>query len=173
MKLNLLYVLSIMVTSLACSMPLLADEAQPNVADSTSGSSIKEGCSLDATLSPKRITEGNVSYVSGGICINGVNQMKRMAKDFPLEVVLVQKSAEYEKENYIADVRIHIKDAQDNLVLEVVTEGPFLLVDLPSGSYQMTADFRHDIKSRNIKINRSKHQRIVFLWPADASSDPL
>ncbi len=168
MKLNILYVLSLMVTSLACSMPLLAEEVSSNTADNINGSSIDGGCSLDAALSPKPITEGNVSYVSGGICIDGVDQMKRMAKDFPLEVVLVQKSAEYEKENYIADVRITIKDAKDNVVLEVVTEGPFLLVDLPSGSYQMTADFRHNIKSRNIKIDKNKHQRIVFLWPADS-----
>ena len=171
MKLKLLYVLSIMIASLVCPLAVLADEVPPVALDNISPSSDEEGCSLDSTLSAKAIKQGNITYITGGTCIDSANQMKQMAKDYPLEVVLVQKSATYEKENYIADVKIKIKDAKDNLVLDVVTESPFLLADLPIGSYQISAEFRRVLKSTNIKINKNKHERVVFLWPEESASD--
>ena len=171
MKFNMLYTLPLILTSLIFPSTLLADEVEAAALDNVSTSSDEEGCGLDSTVSPKTITIGEITYITGGTCIDSANQMKRIAKDFPLEIVLVQKSAAYEKEYYIADVKITIKDAKDNLVLNVVTEGPFLLADLPNGSYQISAEFRRVLKSNTININKNKHERVVFLWPEEPASD--
>lgn len=163
--------MSFIFVGLVMSTSFAADNVQPTTIEEATDVSSEEECGIDLISPPKPITRGEVSYVSGGICIGGVNQMKSMAKDFPLEVVLVEKSDEYEKENYIADVKVKINDASDNLILDVVTEGPFLLVNLPSGNYQISAEYHDVVKSRRVKINKNKHERIVFLWPAQAPSE--
>jgi hypothetical protein len=172
MKTNALLTKSFIIASLMISTFALADETQLVVPDNTENvNSSEEACGIDLLPPPKKTSMGEVSYVSGGICTGGVEQMKSMAKDFPLEVVLVEKAEENEKENYIADVKVKINDAKDNLILDVVTEGPFLLVDLPDGSYQITAEFHHVIKTRKVKINKNKHERVVLLWPAQPQGE--
>lgn len=113
---------------------------------------------------PKEIKIGEVSYISGGVCVGGVEQMKSMAKNFPLEIVLVEKAEDKEKEGYIADVQVKINDAKDNLILDVSTEGPYLLVKLPDGLYLISAEYNDVIKTNQVKINSNKHERVVFLW---------
>lgn len=170
-KINVFRIMSFIFVSLIMSTSFAADSVQPTITEEATDVGSEEECGIDLISPPKPITTGEVSYVSGGICIGGVNQMKSMAKDFPLEIVLVEKSDEYEKENYIADVKVTINDASESLVLDVVTEGPFLLVNLPSGNYQITAEYHNVVKSRRVKINKNKHERIVFLWPAQPPGD--
>lgn len=114
--------------------------------------------------SPDETTIGEVSYVSGGICVGGVHQMKSIAKNYPLEIVLVEQIDN--KEVYLADVNINIFDAKEKHILNVSTEGPFLLAKLPNGSYQITAVFNAVMKTKQVMINNNKHTRIVFLWSA-------
>ncbi|MFV1923099.1 MAG: hypothetical protein ACMZ63_10925 [Methylotenera sp.] len=109
-----------------------------------------------------------ISYVTGGICVDEAEMMKSIANNFPLEIVLVEKSDEYEKENYIADVRVVITDTKkEKKYLDVYTEGPFLLVNLPDNRYLITADHNGVSKEYKVNIDNKKHKRIVFLWPAE------
>lgn len=171
MKINPLPIKSLMIASLLVTSFVFADDTESVIVDQSTNTSSEEECGIDLMPAPKPIEIGEVSYISGGICISGVNQMKGLAKDFPLEVVLVEKAEGSTKENYIADVKVKIKDAKDNLILDVVTDGPFLLVNLPNGNYQIMADFHNVVKSRKVKINKNKHERIVFLWLAGPSSE--
>ena len=110
----------------------------------------------------------SINYVTGGVCIDEVKLMKSIANDFPLEIVLVEKSDENEKENYIADVRVVITDTnKEKKFLDVYTEGPFLLVNLPDNKYLITADRNGVSKEYKVNIDNKKHKRVVFLWPAD------
>jgi hypothetical protein len=122
---------------------------------------------IDFVENPKEIKRGEVSYVSGGICEGGVEQMKSLAKKFPLEIVLVEKTEEKEKEGYIADVKIKITDAKDNLILDVSTEGPYLLANMPSGKYTITAEYDDVVKTKLVNVNKNKHKRVVFLWTTE------
>ncbi len=109
-----------------------------------------------------------INYVTGGVCIDEAELMKSIANNFPLEIVLVEKSDENEKENYIADVRVVITDTKkEKKFLDVHTEGPFLLVNLPDNRYLVTADHNGVSKEYKVNIDNKKHKRVVFLWPAD------
>lgn len=126
-------------------------------------------CGLEQSLeeinqlpTPEATKVGEVSYISGGSCSDSVIQMKGLAKSFPLEVVLVEK--EGSKEVYIADVKIKINDAKNNNILEVVTDGAFLLVNLPDGQYEIISEYNLVSQSKRVNINHKKHERIVFLW---------
>ena len=106
---------------------------------------------------------GEVSYLTGGIGSSEAESMRAAAKDYTLEIVFVQKLKQLEE--FISDVKVKIKDSQKNTVLDVITEGPFLLVNLPNGKYIITAEFNNDTKQQKVNVGAKKHQKIVFWWP--------
>lgn len=114
-------------------------------------------------ISPAKHVIGEISYISGGIGKDEAAEMRAMAKDYPLEVVCVQKAED--KENYIADVKVYLTDAKGKVVLDIVTNGPILLVDLPKGMYTIIAQYNDIIKTDQLRVDPKKHQRVVFLWP--------
>jgi hypothetical protein len=113
---------------------------------------------------------GEVSYVSGGIGESELEMMQGRAKDYLLEFVFVQKLKQ--KEEYLADVKVKIQDVHHNVVLETVTEGPYLFLNLPEGRYSVSAEYRGDVKLRNVYINTKKHQKVVFWWPIVGQTEP-
>ena len=106
---------------------------------------------------------GEVSYVTGGIGRSEAESMREAANDYALEIVFVQKLKQ--QEEFISDVKVQIQDTQKNTVLDVVTEGPFLLVNLPNGKYVITAEFNSDTKQQKVNVGARKHQKVVFWWP--------
>lgn len=106
---------------------------------------------------------GDVSYLTGGIGSSEAESMREAAKDYALEIVFVQKLKE--QEEFISDVKVQIQDTQKNTVLDVTTEGPFLLVNLPNGKYVITAEFNSDTKQQKVNVAAKKHQKVVFWWP--------
>jgi hypothetical protein len=105
----------------------------------------------------------SIDYVSGGIGESELEMMQGKAKDFPLELVFVQKSKQ--KEEYLADIKVKIQDAHKNIVLETVAEGPYLFVNLPQGRYTITAVYNKDEKIKYARVYSKKHQKVVFWWP--------
>ena len=106
---------------------------------------------------------GEVSYLTGGIGSSEAESMREAAKDYALEIVFVQKLKQLEE--FISDVKVQIQDTQKNTVLDVTTEGPFLLVNLPNGKYVITAEFNSDTKQQKVNVGAKKHQKVVFWWP--------
>lgn len=154
MKTSSLLIKLCMVASLVISMATLVNETVADEAE----------CGVASPSLQQSTSSDEVSYISGGICITGVQEMKDLAKDYVLELVLVEKTDAYEKENYIADVMVTIKDAKENIVLSTSTEGPFLLANLPNGRYEITADYNGIVKTRVVNISSKKHNRTVILW---------
>jgi hypothetical protein len=105
----------------------------------------------------------DVNYRTGGIGSSEAEEMREAAKNYALEVVFVQKLKE--QEEFVSDVKVQIQDAQKNTVLDVITDGPFLLANLPNGKYVITADFNGDTKQQKVNVGAKKHQKIVFWWP--------
>ncbi|MFA6041880.1 MAG: hypothetical protein WC733_10300 [Methylophilus sp.] len=104
-----------------------------------------------------------VSFVSGGIGESESDLMKNQAKDYPLELVFVQKMKHVEE--YIADVNVKIEDAKHNVVLEAVADGPFMFVNLVPGKYYVTTEYKKVAKATRVNVYSKKHQRVVFWWP--------
>ncbi|MES2502171.1 MAG: carboxypeptidase-like regulatory domain-containing protein [Pseudomonadota bacterium] len=117
----------------------------------------------DKTSIPKSLTIGNVTYLTGGIGEEESSAIKEASKNYLLELVFVQKLKEVE--SYLSDVKVSILDAEKNSVLEVVTDGPFLLVNLPSGAYVVNAEFKGISKKQKVNIVTNQHKKLVFWWP--------
>jgi hypothetical protein len=105
----------------------------------------------------------NVSYISGGVGESEAEMMRGIAKDYALEIVFVEKSKQ--REVFLADVKVQIEDANENVMLNAVTEGPYLFANLPQGKYLVIAEYNGVEKRHWVSIQGIKHQRVVFWWP--------
>lgn len=117
----------------------------------------------DSMEVPKIETVGNVTYVSGGIGDSEAEMMRGVAKDYPLVMAFVQKLKQ--QEEFLADIKLQIQDIHKYMVLDVVTEGPYLFAKLPKGKYLITAEHNGDVKQQWVRVDGKKHQRVVFWWP--------
>jgi hypothetical protein len=124
--------------------------------------------SLSATTTPLPLEEqmvGDVTYVTGGVSDTEAAAMRHLADDYVLEVVFMQKQKGQSGE-FLADVKVQIQDEQQNTLLDIVTDGPFLLVNLPQGNYLVKAEYYGEVKSLVAHIDGNKHKKLEFWWPA-------
>jgi hypothetical protein len=69
------------------------------------------------------------------------------------------------QEEFLAQVKVQIKDHHHNMMLDITTEGPFLLAKLPQGKYLVVAEHNGVVKQQWVSVGSKKHQKIVFWWP--------
>jgi hypothetical protein len=110
--------------------------------------------------------QGNISYVTGGVGEDEAAALKRAAPEFPLEVQFVQRATP--RDEFLAGVKVEIRDRSGKVLLDTVSDGPFLLAQLPAGTYQIEANHDGVAKRQTVEIRAGKHARAVFVW---ATSD--
>ena len=126
--------------------------------------------SSTSELESKLETVGNITYISGGVGKSAAEAMRSVAKDYALEGVFVQKQGQIEE--FLAEVNVQIQDAQKNVVLDVVTDGPYLLANLPQGRYLVIAEYEGSVKRQWVRIGIKQHKKIVFWWPVPIVDSP-
>lgn len=111
---------------------------------------------------PATQTQGDISYLSGGIGVTEAHAMEHAAKRYPLELEFVQKAKP--KDEYLANIKVQVKDAHDKVVLDTTANGPFLLAKMPAGKYAVSADHDGRVQHREIEITPREHRHVVFAW---------
>lgn len=111
---------------------------------------------------PATQSQGDISYLSGGIGQAEAHAMEHAAKNYPLELEFVKRAKP--KDEYLANIRVHVKDAHDKVVLDTTANGPFLLAKIPAGKYAVSADHDGKVQQREIEITPKEHRRVVFEW---------
>jgi hypothetical protein len=110
----------------------------------------------DAMLSPQTAPSG-VKYLSGAIGESEQNAFDAQRKDFSLRLTFVQKSSGA----YVADVTVVISNTHGE-VLNVVVPGPFLMVQLAPGTYQIKATYNGEQQNKTLTIKQPKNQVFYF-----------
>lgn len=118
--------------------------------------------SADPAALPQQEIQGNISYMSGGVGEDEAAALKRAAAGYPLELQFVQRAIP--RDEFLADVNVKIRDRSRTVVLDAVSQGPFLLARLPPGTYQIEADHDGVLKRQTVEIRAGKHERAVFVW---------
>jgi len=123
-------------------------------------------CSEDCMSCEPSVTSkalGDVTYATGGVGVCEADLMREMAKDYPLDVVFIQKLDEHEE--FLANVKVQIQDRYHHLLLDIATEGPYLYVKLPKGKYLIIAENDGMMKQQWVSVKPGKSQHVVFWWP--------
>ena len=66
---------------------------------------------------------------------------------------------------YVADVRIDIRDQQGKTVLSIISDGPILLANLPPGRYTVSAAKNGASQQRSIIVGSGARPRVMFSFP--------
>lgn len=106
--------------------------------------------------------QGRVEYITGGIGLDESEAIKAAMKDYSL--VLIFAARHEGKAEYVADVPVSIVDKQGNTLLDLKTEGPYLLVKLAPGEYRITAQRGHTPQTRSVTVKKETTARTVFEW---------
>lgn len=104
-------------------------------------------------------TEGAVSYVSGGVGTESLDQLSSIASQFNLKLVFALSSGDY-----LSDVRVVIADAKGQILLDIPSEGPWFLSRLPVGTYRIAATAAGTEQSRRIAVGETKLTTVDFRW---------
>jgi len=120
------------------------------------------GYSAGASLLPPEQKQGAISYLTGGIGMDEAQAIERKAPDYPLTLEFLVKARP--RAEFTSNVKVRIEDQHGAVVLDTVSNGPFLLVDLPAGKYKVTADCGGEVKTRHIRVMDNRPKRSIFEW---------
>ncbi len=108
-------------------------------------------------------TQGEVTFVSGGVGVDEQNAMQAIRADYNLNLLFSIK----ETGKYVSDVKVYVADSKGNTVLESVSDGPMLFARLKPGGYTITVDREGQVIHKKITIRGTQGTSLVFSWPQD------
>jgi hypothetical protein len=126
------------------------------------------GYSGAANLLPTEHKQGDVAYLSGGIGEDEARAIEAKARDYPLTLEFLVKAQP--RAEFTSDVKVKIEDHAGKVVLDTVSEGPFLLVRLPPGRYAVNANLEGETQARHIHLVDKRPKRVIFEWNRAVSS---
>jgi hypothetical protein len=113
---------------------------------------------VDMSALPPAQTANGITYLSGGVGEPESTAMKEAGSRYDLMMTFARPDGAF-----LADVKVEVTDNQGNQLLDIVS-GPILLMDLPDGSYTITAAHDGDKQVRNVDVG-SDHSRLAYTWP--------
>lgn len=103
-----------------------------------------------------------VTYVSGGVGDESMAQLTDIEKQFDLKLFLVGQSG-----TYLSDVSIAITDAEGKAMLQTTSDGPVLLVNLPTGAYMIRASKNGNRLNHIINVNLGQLRTTYIRFPGE------
>jgi hypothetical protein len=125
------------------------------------GTLVPLSLAASAMASPEVQQQGVVSFVSGGVGEEELQEIRKLAPAYPLELLFVTKG---EPQEYLADVKVQIEDKDGKIVLDAMSQGPFLLAKMLPGKYTISAGHDGAVKRQIVQLAAAKTRRIVFVW---------
>jgi hypothetical protein len=112
---------------------------------------------------PQPQTQGDTTFVSGGIGENERNALEAMKGNFNLNLLFAVKRTG----KFIADVNVRIADPKDNTVVETIAEGPYLFARLKPGKYLVIAEKDGNIMRQKARVSDRHTTYLLFYWPEE------
>ncbi|MEJ2767127.1 carboxypeptidase-like regulatory domain-containing protein [Mycetohabitans sp. B46] len=106
---------------------------------------------------PPVSTQGEVSYISGGVGLDESQALRREAPHWPLALRFTGSRNEY-----LADVQVTITRASGQSVLDTISQGPYMLIKLAPGRYTVRAQYKDAAQTKSIELRR--HATLAFRW---------
>jgi hypothetical protein len=126
--------------------------------------------SANAQDSVVKEEQGQVAkYVNGGVGDDQTRYMQSIAKNWPLRIMFSQLKAN----EFIADVNLKITNSRSTTMLQLDSAGPLTYVQLPPGTYRVTASHDGQLQTRNITLGRNNKSDLHFHWKGSVKSDPF
>lgn len=109
-----------------------------------------------------------VRYTSGGIGSDESSAMKAAASHWPLSLEFAIKAGA--QAEYASNVHVLLRNGQGATVLKATSQGPFLLAEVPPGSYRLDATLDGNSLQREVVVRQGQPAHVVLEWPAGTDS---
>jgi hypothetical protein len=114
---------------------------------------------------PPEQYEGSIGYITGGIGSTEAKAFESQLTKHRLAIEVLEHTGK--RDAFTGDATVTIADKSGNPLLDVQTDGPFLLVDLPPGRYSVTASLNEKVlKKRTVYVANNQTARATFVFPA-------
>ena len=111
---------------------------------------------------PKVQTQGNITYISGGIGEDEAAAMKAESKSWPLSIEFSEHLVN--QDLWVAQVYLRILDSKGKTLFDTTVDGPIFLGKVPPGNYELLATYQGVMKRRVIEIKQGQHIKESFNW---------
>lgn len=111
-----------------------------------------------AALQPQ--SQGDITFVSGGVGLDEIDAMRALKPKYNLHLLFAVNSGEY-----LSDIEVAIFDKKGNILMQAMSLGPFMLVNLKSGSYYVKASLDGRVISKKVTITGHKTTSLSIVWP--------
>jgi hypothetical protein len=108
----------------------------------------------------RETSDRGVAYMMGGIGIGEREVMESWGQDYNLKLSFTEQSGVY-----LADVGVVVEDRNGNELINMTTNGPWLYLRLPSGSYTVESTYNDEMKRiENLRVSDGSHAQRVVRW---------
>jgi hypothetical protein len=104
------------------------------------------------------------TYVCGGVGQADQQAMKAQAGQHSMMLTFAVSNGAY-----LADVDVKITDGKGTTVLSARCDGPIMLVDLPAGTWHVTAQANGQSRSKTLNAVAGRNVQATFIWPVETS----
>jgi hypothetical protein len=104
-------------------------------------------------------SSGDIAYASGGISDDERNEMQAMKNGYTLLLKVAAKSGQY-----LGDADVAFKRRDGTAVFETRMDGPWLLVNLPSGVYEMSVTSEGTTQRKQVRVGKGSRREVVMYW---------
>ena len=109
------------------------------------------------------VTEGGITYVSGGNGLEERQALNEVTGDYNLKLVFAEKGSGA----YVSDVKLSIMNMKGQGILEAVSDGPWFFVKLAPGRYKITAESEGQSQVQQAKVSGGRLTQLHFYWRAE------
>ena len=122
-----------------------------------------------ALADPLRIRNSahGYKYVTAGIGEEEAAQMKRIAKNYTLNLLF----SEGVVGRWAMDVNVNIYDEASNLMFRIVAAKPVLYVNLPAGTYTILASNNGNKLRHKVTLEADTNKKVVLNWKEFVDED--
>jgi hypothetical protein len=105
-----------------------------------------------------------VSYFSGGIGTDETRAIRDDARHHSLSLEFLERQGKAIV--YSSGEHVTVTDDRARTIVETDSEGPLMMVDLPAGSYRVTAANDGRSQTKSVDISPTGHAHLIFQWEA-------
>ncbi len=113
-----------------------------------------------ATAEVEILKQRGVRYVTGGMTQEEKDDMDKLARRFPVHIVLLDKS----QDEPIQGVDVTVRDVGGNVILQAKSEGPLFFVDVIGGRYTVEAEYEGEKLSETKDLTGRRYLRLRFMF---------
>lgn len=119
---------------------------------------------LPVHSAPVGARQGDVRVLHGGIGAEDRAAMQSQAADYNLQLTFAVKGSGA----YLSDVKVVIRDARGNAVLDTVASGPWLFARLPQGEFTVAASVMDQTLTQRLSVPAAGRRDWVFRFDPPA-----